>query len=57
MAIMNFRFLKIFFVLLLTILIGCKKNTEISNTPKPEISNLVHYAKGLEIFHYQSQDY
>ena len=50
MTTMNSRFIKIFFILFFIAVTGCKKDSEISNSVKPQISNLIQYAKGLEIY-------
>ena len=52
MTTMNSRFIKIFFILFFIAVTGCKKDSEISNSVKPQISNSIQYAKGLEIYKY-----
>ena len=52
MTTMNSRFIKIFFVLFFIAVTSCKKDSEISNSVKPQISNSIQYAKGLEISKY-----
>lgn len=49
---MNSRFIKIFFILFFIAVTNCKKDSEISNSVKPQISNSIQYAKGLEIYKY-----
>lgn len=52
MTTMNSRFIKIFFILFFIAVNSCKKDSEISNSVKPQISNSIQYAKGLEIYKY-----
>ena len=52
MTTMNSRFIKIFFILFFIAVTSCKKDSRISNYVKPQISNSIQYAKGLEIYKY-----